>query len=156
MKKKRTTLEAPNSTILVTVSYIFQFQILHTRKETATKSMLLGRLKNRLGTILGGRLELWCGVGGVDVVGTKEHEFASGKTVGERSQTQLVVMVVLSVDDDVVDVDTRVEHGQLTAGRQLPQTYTAVRRTGRHELVARGYARAQHLQRNPCMAVSLL
>ena len=57
------------------------------------------------------------GVGGIDVVGTKEHQFAGGKTVAERSKTQLIVVVILAIDDDAVDVDTRVEYGQLTAGR---------------------------------------
>jgi len=65
---------------------------------------------------------VFCGVGSIDVVGTKEHQFASGKTVAERRKTQLVIVVVLSIDNDAVDVDTRVEYGQLTAGRQLPQT----------------------------------
>jgi len=55
-------------------------------------------------------------------------------------------VVVLSIDDDAVDVDTGVEYGQLTAGGQLPQAYTAVRRTGRHKLVARRYARTQNLR----------
>ena len=91
------------------------------------------------------RLELRSGVGGVDVVGAKEHQFASDEPVAECGETQLVVVVILSIDDDAVDIDARVEHRQLTPGRQLPQTDAAVRRTGRHELVARGYARAQHL-----------
>ena len=57
----------------------------------------------------------------------------------------MVVVVVLSIEDDAVDVDTGVEYGQLAAGRQLPQAYSAVRRTGRNELVARRYARTQNL-----------
>ena len=68
----------------------------------------------------GWRLELFGGVGGSDVVGAKEHQFASGLTVAERSKTQLAIVVVLSIDDDAVDVDTRVEYGQLTASSQLP------------------------------------
>jgi len=81
----------------------------------------------------------------VYVVGAKEHQSASGESVAERGETQLIVVVVLSIDEHAVDVDARVEHGQLAAGRQLPQTHAAVRRTGRHELVARRHARAQHL-----------
>jgi len=89
------------------------------------------------GSFSGERLELFGGVGGIDVVGTKEHQLAGGKTATERSKTQLVIVVILTIDDDAVDVDAGVEYCQLTSGRQLPQTYTAVRRTGRHELVAR-------------------
>jgi len=67
-------------------------------------------------------------------------------TVGERRKTQLVIVIILSIDDDTVDVDTCVEYGQLTASRQPPQTYAAVRRSGRHELVAWRYTRTQNLQ----------
>ena len=107
----------------------------------------------RLWIFSGERLELRGGVGGIDVVGTKEHQFTGGKPVAERSKTQLIVVVILTIDDDAVDIDTGVEYGQLTAGRQLPQTYTAVRRTTGHELVARRYARAQHLKRRPLLSV---
>ena len=117
---------------------VLEIRVTHTVLHPEVRC--LGCCQRRLG-----QLELLCGVGSTDVVCTKEHQFASGKAVAERGKTQLVVVVVLSIDDDAVDVDTGVEYGQLTAGRQLPQTYTAVRRTGRHELVARRYARTQNL-----------
>jgi len=66
------------------------------------------------------RSEVFGEVVGIDVVGTKEHQFAACKTAAERSKTQLIIMVILTVDDNAVDVDTRVEYGQLTAGCQLP------------------------------------
>jgi len=71
-------------------------------------------------------LELWCGVGGVDVVGAKEHESACGQATAERSKTQLMIVILLPVDDHTVDINASVKHRQLTAGPQLPQPNTAV------------------------------
>ena len=91
------------------------------------------------------QLELGFSIGGVDVVGAKEHQSASAETVAERGKTQLVIVVVLSIDDHAVDVDTRVQHGHYTASCQLPQTHAAVRRAAGHKPVRRTDARAQHL-----------
>ena len=98
--------------------------------------------------LVGRVLEVRLGDGGGDVVGAEQHESARAEPVAERRQTQLVVVLVLSVDDQRVDVDAGVQHGQLAAGRKLPQAHRAVGRTARHQPRARRDARTQHLHRN--------